>query len=471
MIGPTDVTHSYITLPYRVARIDGKYFVSVDHGGWALLDEDQFRRLRSHTVYRDPDLFVRLRSAGIIATEDDDPLEKMKKRFWYLQNGSSLHIVAVTNKCNFACKYCYANPSKPIDMSRETAEKVVDFIFQTPAKALTIEFSGGEPLLNFEAIKTIVERAKKLGKRKNKEIAFAMIHNGSAWDEEKAEFFMKEQIGICFSLDGPRDLHNLHRVYHNGGGTYDDVVRWIKYFREAGYSHLNAIPVITRHSLPRGKEIVDEYMKWHFDSVRFKYLGYFGRAREFWNEIGYSPDEFVKAWKEVMEYIYSLYKRGFEIVEDMARTMAAKLFNYQDPGFCELEMPCGAGLNQLAYSPDGGVYTCDEGRMFEEFRIGNVDMKWSEVMKSSVLKAMILTSSGYFDRCDACAFKPFCGLCPVESYSLEKNINSKIPLNRRCRIYRGMLTYLIRKSSRDERFREMLISWAKSRKAGRTFYY
>ena len=43
------------------------------------------------------------------------------------------------------------------DMDKETAKKVVEFIFQSPSKQITIEFQGGEPLLNFEIVKFVVD--------------------------------------------------------------------------------------------------------------------------------------------------------------------------------------------------------------------------------------------------------------------------------------------------------------------------
>jgi len=390
----------------------------------------------------------------------------MRRRFWYLGNGTSLHVIAVTNDCNFACKYCYAASANKDYMTPETARKVVDFAMQSPAKFQVLEFSGGEPLLNFEAIKAAVERAKEY---KEKKIAIAVVQNGSNWDREKALYCIKNHIGVCFSLDGPEDLHNLHRPYRSGGGTYKDVVKWIDRFRRWGHSGLHALPVITRYSLSRGREIVDEYLSHGIRVVRFKYIGYFGRAPALWKELGYTPEEFVRAWKDVIEYMYELNRRGIFVVENMAQIMARKLFNQADPGYCELQMPCGAGLDQLAYSPDGSVYTCDEGRMFEEFKLGNVEQPYSQVMKNSTLKEMILASSGLFDLCDHCELKPFCGVCPVESYRLHGKFHGKIMFDRRHKIHGAMLRYLIKRSSEDTGFRKMLISWLDERR--RLYYF
>jgi len=454
----------YLVSPYKLGRLDDKFLVTTDAGGWAILNRKQLELFQSGRANFDVALFALLENAGIINKTENilNETDRIKKRLWYLGNGPSLHVVAVTSVCNFACKYCYAKSSDTTKMSEEIAKKTVDFIMKSPAKTLVVEFSGGEPLLNFPAIKTVVLETWEKAKKKQKNVGFAMIHNGSNWDEKKAKFFIDHNVGLCFSLDGPRDLHNMHRPYRTGGGTYDDVVKWINYFRKKGYTSLQALPVITRHSLKRGREIVDEYLSHGFKIIRFKYLGYFGRAPELWDEIGYEPHEYLFAWKDVIEYIFELYKRGISIREGMAEIMAKKLFDVPDPGYCELQMPCGAGLNQLAYASDGGIHTCDEGRMFTEFRLGSVDDKYSSVLKNATLQNMLMASSGLHNACDNCVLKPFCGVCPVESYRQQGDIDSKIIFDRRHTIHSEMITYLMKRSHDDPLFRKMLVFWAKN---------
>ena len=73
----------------------------------------------------------------------------------------------------------------PIDMDLDTAKKTVNFIFQTPADNITIEFQGGEPTLNFETIKYINEYAKELNKSYGKGIEFLLVTNLNNMDDDK----------------------------------------------------------------------------------------------------------------------------------------------------------------------------------------------------------------------------------------------------------------------------------------------
>ena len=167
----------------------------------------------------------------------------------------------------------------------------------------------------------------------------------------------------------------------------------------------------------------------------------------------------METWKKVVNYMFELNKKGILVTEDLTRIFAKKIFRNKDPGYCELQMPCGAGLNQLAYGPDGSVYTCDEGRMFEEFRIGSVNDGYGQVMKNPTITSMAVASSGFFNSCDFCAFKPFCGICPLEIYRMYGNLGNKDFQNRRCQIHKKMLEFLFTRVSEDTQFENMLRSW------------
>lgn len=438
------------------------FLVSNDVGSWILLNEDAFYKFKSGKFQDDETLFKNLISSGIVLQKNGMQKlhDKAREKLWFLYNGPSLHVVAVTDNCNLGCKYCYASTQKSSNMSEEIAKKTAEFIFKTPSKSVIVEFSGGEPLMNFDAIKTIVKESQRLSKEKKKKVGFSIINNGTRWDDEKLKFFVDNEIGVCFSLDGPKELHDSHRRFLNGGATHEIVTTWIKKFRKINYPFLHALPVITKYSLPLWKEIVDEYVQLGFRNFRFKYLGYFGRAAEIWDELGYSPEEYIETWKKVVDYIYELNKNGIEVVEEMASLMAKKLYGIRDPGYCELQMPCGAGISQLAYAPDGSVHTCDEGRMFEEFKIGNVSQNLSEVLLNNTVKGLVVASSGFTNLCDNCALKPFCGLCPVEEYKMSGDIQSKVPIYRRCKIHGAMSEHLIYKTFKDPEFEKLLKKWA-----------
>ena len=67
-----------------------------------------------------------------------------------LFHSANLHIFVLTLDCNLACRYCQAecNVSSATMMSRMVAKSAVDILLKSPENSITIEFQGGEPLLN-----------------------------------------------------------------------------------------------------------------------------------------------------------------------------------------------------------------------------------------------------------------------------------------------------------------------------------
>lgn len=315
----------YVENRYVSKRLDnGDYILTIDDGAWALLSKSEYDMLKTRRVSEDPQLFKKLENLGIILTKSnqDKIVDDYCARFAHIFNGTSLHITAITSRCTQRCLYCYVNPkplnSKGFDMDEDTAKKVVDFIFQTPSPSVTMEFQGGEPLLNFPVLQYMVDYSKKLNKKYKKHLVHTVVTNLTVMTEDILKYLIKNKVAICTSLDGPKEVHDKNRRYLGGGGTHDDVVHWIKDIKTQFAYNIHALPVITRFSLPYAREIVDEYIKMRFDRIRIKYMIYCGLARENWGKIGYTPDEYLNFWKEVFDYCLSLNKNGESSLRELA---------------------------------------------------------------------------------------------------------------------------------------------------------
>ena len=117
-------------------------------------------------------------------------------------------------------------------MDEETAEKAVDIALESPAKYLSFEFQGGEPLLNFRVIKHIVEYTEQ--RKMDKLIQYSVVSNLTLLTDEMISFFQKYQVCISTSLDGHALLHDYNRPYRDGTGTYADVLKAISRVKQAG---------------------------------------------------------------------------------------------------------------------------------------------------------------------------------------------------------------------------------------------
>jgi uncharacterized protein len=72
----------------------------------------------------------------------------------YPKDTLSLIEIEMTNLCNLKCKYCYVDKEHPRTISKEILNNILDFLEKKNIKHknLTIQFFGGEPLLEIDKI-------------------------------------------------------------------------------------------------------------------------------------------------------------------------------------------------------------------------------------------------------------------------------------------------------------------------------
>lgn len=375
----------------------------------------------------------------------------LRKVKGYVNLATSLHIFVVTTACNAGCIYCQANNGRKhsgLFMSWEIAQKAVDIALQSPAHYLSFEFQGGEPLMNFEIIQHIVLYAEE--HKGEHEISYNIVTNLTLITDEILDFLQKYHFGISTSVDGEENVHNQNRPFKTGGGTFQNVVQAIQTVRAAGL-HVGAIQTTTRAALPYPKETVSAYRDLGFDSIFIRPLTPLGKATVNWNEIGYTPEEFVGFYTKALEELIHMNQNGYYIRENHASILMSRMRG-EFVNYMELRSPCGASVGQLAYYADGNVFTCDEGRMLYEmgddtFRVGNVfTSSYRDLIHSDVCKAVCSSSIlETIPSCCDCVYQPYCGTCPVVNYAGYLDIIEKEPRGYRCRVYSGMLDYLFTK--------------------------
>lgn len=151
-------------------------------------------------------------------------------------------ILLITEKCNFACTYCYgAYGEKNKTMIFSTAKLAIDL-----AKKLNIPeivFFGGEPLLNFELIKQTVKYIKEI----QFDVDLRITTNGSLVTEEIASFFAENNILVSVSMDGNKEQHDKTRIYKDGSSSYEQVINGIKILKEYNLLDLIEITHSSRH--------------------------------------------------------------------------------------------------------------------------------------------------------------------------------------------------------------------------------
>lgn len=428
----------YLCNFYRYKLYDKEtkhYLLTTDDGAFSFLSSSAFRQLRRGKI-QDKEIFEQLVSRGLILTSDNisHVVAKTAQRYAFLSNGTSLHIVIPTSRCNLGCSYCFASPDRidadreKTDLTPETALKIIDFIMSSPAKAATIEFQGGEALARFDLLQLMTKRARELNLVAKKVLRITLVTNLVLMTESMAAWLIDNDVSICTSFDGPKQVHDKNRVVRlkerDDIGTYDTVSRWIfklqNMYKERGLSgEVGAIMTTSRYSLPYYKEIIDEYIAHHLSVIDLRSLTYVGEAtKKEHADLLYEQGEFIEFYKKALAYLRELNERGNPIFDRLERMFETKVLENKPTYHADYESPCGAATGQITYHSNGDIYTCHEALGRDEFKIGNVyGDSWRDIFgKPQTAKAILNSMLEQNVLCDRCVYKPYCGTCMVENF-------------------------------------------------------
>ena len=330
-----------------------------------------------------------------------------------------LHI---SHDCNLRCKYCFASTGdfgtgRKL-MPVETGKKAIDFLLEHSGdrKNLELDFFGGEPLMNFDAVKEIVKYARGREAEFGKRFRFTITTNGTLLNDDSIDFINREMNNVVLSIDGRKEVNDRMRPTPNGKGTYDII-------------------------LPKFKKLVD------------------ARSRD---KDWYVRGTFTKYNIDFSEDVFHLYEAGFDqisvepVVADPAlpyalteedipavcaeyeklaarileNDKAGKHFNFfhfmidLDQGPCAIKRlrGCGCGNEYVAITPDGDIYPCHQFVGIEEYKMGNLmDGTFDMDMKQTFAETHIYNKPS----CRDCWARFYCsGGCNANNYMYMGDIHT-----------------------------------------------
>jgi uncharacterized protein len=155
----------------------------------------------------------------------------------------SFHLLAKPTGavCNLDCTYCFflskdaLYPGVSSRMSDDTLEAYIgQLIAAHTTPEVTIAWQGGEPtLMGLDFFRRAVEITQRYA-RPGQLIEHSIQTNGTLLDEEWAAFFAEHNFLVGLSIDGPQPMHDAYRVWKNGRGSFDDVMRAWSLLRDGG---------------------------------------------------------------------------------------------------------------------------------------------------------------------------------------------------------------------------------------------
>lgn len=467
---------AYRLLPFNFGKLDGEQYVATNMvGEYIVVDRPNLERLVNHDLQPDEPLFRDLRAKHFIEVAGDrSPREllalKTRTRYQRLPNFTNLHIFVATLRCDHSCPYCQVSRQSEdrsaYDMTREIADRSLDLMFRSPSRALKLEFQGGEPLLNFDLVRYVVEKAQARAASESRELEIVIATTLSLATDEILEYCNDHRILLSTSLDGPADLHNRNRP-RPGRDSYQRYIDGLQRAREkVGFDRVSALMTTTQHSLPRVREIIDEYVAHGFEGIFLRPLSPYGFAIKTKTIDGYDLARWLDFYFEGLDYILELNRAGTPFREHYAALILQKMLTSNDPGYVDLMNPAGAGIAAVVFNYDGGVFASDEARMLAEmgdmtFKLGNVlEHDYEEIFLSEqLLTALENSFTLSAPMCSECAFEPFCGADPVYAHAVHGDVLGRKPASDFCRRNMTIFRRLISMMESDAAAKEIFQNW------------
>lgn len=180
---------------------------------------------------------------------------------------SKIVTFILTEDCQLRCKYCYFVAKNSRNrMNFDIARRTIDYLLSEPdlfpESYIVLDFIGGEPLLEIDLLDKICDYFKLHSYLKMhpwfERYRISLSTNGLLYSKDSVQRFIsknKTHLGIGITIDGTKKKHDLQRVFPNGRGSYNNVVKeiplWLKQFPKSSTK-----VTIAREDLPYIKESI-----------------------------------------------------------------------------------------------------------------------------------------------------------------------------------------------------------------------
>lgn len=335
----------------------------------------------------------------------------------------------ITNSCNLDCHYCYINKTKE-SMTWDIAKQAIDALTETAISekrpGALIKLAGGEPLLKFQLIKSVVKYGIQHGKKHGIKNQFHLITNGTLITKEVVKFIKENDVKISVSLDGIGIYNDRQRFYSNQKGSFEIVDKNIKMLIDQGVIPFVLITV-TSHNLAGLPDFTRYLLK---NNIGFRYSLYRGSDSQ--DPKNVNPEEAIK----VLNQCYDLFEQNLPKNDLM--------FFHQ---LCDIKFTkkrkrnCGIGSNGVIIGHKGQVAICQI----------LLDQPIGFISKNANLLEMVRDQNQFNAKdhtvddkleCKSCLWRYMCGGgCPLLTKAAYNSYDRSSPY---CEVFQAIIPRLFR---------------------------
>ncbi len=278
--------------------------------------------------------------------------------------------------CNLDCTYCFyldkedLYPGSKFRMSDEVLDAYIRQLLEAHrSDRVTVAWQGGEPtLMGLEFFRRAAARVAR-HRRPGVTVENTIQTNGTLLTDEWCEFFRENDFLVGISIDGPRELHDAHRVDKKRQPTFDRVMRGLRLLQKHGVD-FNVLTTVNRtngdHPLAVYRFLRDEVA-----TTWIQFIPVVERvplSRDV-SELSVGAEQFgaflITIFEEwVRNDVGRVYVQTFEAA-------ARNWLGLPSSGMCVFNRTCGGAL---ALEHNGDLYSCDHF-VAPKHRLGNIGTK------------------------------------------------------------------------------------------------
>ncbi len=352
-----------------------------------LYEKESIEKVQSDNL----ELYNKLCATQFYVNDNISELDSIIKESINQKFDTSLYhiVINTTLDCNLKCWYCYETKIKGSQLNDGVIESIKKNILihykDNNYTSLKISFFGGEPFMNFKAIKNILSYAKTFCDNHTVKLIADFTTNSTLINSAMIDFLKDYNCMFQITLDGDREQHNKVKTI-KGIDTYQLAINNI--YKLAKEIPLSKIWVRINYDMETLKNIDEIYGK--LDGLNRKKVHLI--LRKIWQ---------VSSKNIESEVLLNAIQKGFD------SNFLVDCYPLNPNRMCFAERK-----NQVLVNYDGKIFKCSTLPAFDQkHALGVIDqtigvLKWDKEKLKSYSKTI------FSERCKRCTLFGTCfGAC------------------------------------------------------------
>lgn len=365
------------------------------------------------------DRFRYLRTSDLLSSDEEAVLRSLEKRSRRGQRPAMADltlIVKATRQCTLRCAYC--NDWRSNRKEGMSFPVMARMIARALAEHEHVRFiwHGGEPTLLpisfYEKALLVQARLRRPVQKIGNSFQTNAIKLTPAW----ARFFRANNIQVGVSIDGPAYLHNSHRSYRSGKGSYEHVIQGLNLLKEHEVQ-FSGLVVVDERTLKFGAQRLLDFLVGQ--GIRSFGLLPAKPKNEPAAEAGTTTEHYIEPAR-INAFLMNLYDAWLDRGDPNVKIRELEALKAQIKGVsarsCTLSGECWGHYYMI--EPDGSVVACDVFSGDPRYTLGNImSTSFMKIANSAGLLQLKKEHREATEAMSRCPEFPICkGWCPHERY-------------------------------------------------------